>query len=385
MEREKKSCILRFQNRKPGLQILLITCVIALVIQILYYLVLFSRLAFYQSSKIQTKNFSPLSIIICARNEAANLRKNLPLWLSQDYPEFEIVVVNDNSTDETFDLLREWQIKEPKLKPRNIELESKVLAGKKFALTIGLKAASNPVVIVTDSDCFPATNQWLKLMRSKLYDEKEIVIGYAPYKEGSGFLNKCIRYETFYAAIQYISFAIAGNPYMGVGRNLLYKKSLFFEHNIFVKKPELLSGDDDLFINAVANKKNTSVQIDKSSFVFSEPKKTWHEWFIQKHRHLSTAKHYKKNHQFLLGLFSFTHILFYCTLILLIIYGADWRIPLILYAMRLIFCMPVLFFNSRQLEEKDLVLWFPLFDLLILAYYFRFIPSVMKNKKAAWK
>jgi cellulose synthase/poly-beta-1,6-N-acetylglucosamine synthase-like glycosyltransferase len=376
---------LRLQNRKPRLQILLLTCIIALAIQFLYYIVFFSRLAFYQSSKIQTQNFTPLSLIICARNEASNLRKNLPLWLAQDYPDFEVVIVNDNSADETFDLLRQWQSNEPRLKVRHIELESKVLAGKKFALTIGLKAAVHPVVIVTDADCAPSTNQWLKRMRSKLYDEKEIVLGYAPYRKEKSFLNKCIRFETFYASMQYLSFAIAGNPYMGVGRNLLYKKSLFFENNIFVKKPELLSGDDDLFINAVANRNNTSVQTDKSSFVFSDSKKTWQEWFIQKNRHLSTARHYKKSHQFLLGLFSTTHILFYGTLILLMTYGADWRIPLILYVMRVVACAPVVFFNCWQLDEKDLAYWFPIFDLLILAYYFKFIPSVMKDKKAAWK
>jgi hypothetical protein len=122
--------------------------------------------------------------------------------------------------------------------------------------------------------------------------------------KGPGALNKIIRFDTFHTALQYLSYALAGQPYMGVGRNLSYKKAVFLRNKGFSAINHVPGGDDDLFINKVATKENTAIVIDKDTFTLSDPKKNFGEWFRQKARHYTTAKYYKPRHKFLLGLYS---------------------------------------------------------------------------------
>lgn len=355
-------------------------------VQVFFYLFFFSRLAFYSTKKKKQATLEPVTIIVCARNEFANLQKNLPLILEQEYePGFEVMVVNDVSYDETHDLLFDLSAKYPHLQYRNIQQESRVLAGKKFALTIGLKAAAYEKVLLTDADCTPVSKQWITKMLSRFLDKKDIVISYSPYKKYKGLLNKFIRFETFYSALQYLSLALARMPYMGVGRNLAYRKKLFFEKNVFVRKPNLLSGDDDLFINEAATSRNTTVQLDKDAFMHSEPKQNWEDWWFQKSRHVSTGRYYKLRHQFFLGLHSLSHLLFYCSLILLLVYSNFYIACGIVFSVRFILQSIVFYGVMKKLDELDLYILFPILDLLFLVYYFRLFPALLKTKHSRWK
>lgn len=367
------------------LDVLMIAMVVAAGIQFFYFLFFFLRVAWYRNKTPKSIPLTPVTVVVCAKDEANNLIKNLPALLEQDYQKYEVLVVNDNSVDESLDVLYDLSFKYPHLTIRDLKQESKVLLGKKYALTIGLKAAKYDIVVLTDADCVPASKNWLKEMRLKFEENKDVVLGYAPYKKYPGLLNKCIRYETFWSAMQYLSFAMAGIPYMGVGRNLAYRKKLFFDKNVFTKNMHLASGDDDLFINEVATARNTKVQLSKESVVLSEPKKTWDEWFHQKRRHLTTGKHYRLIHQFLLAMLHLSHIVFYLTFILLIVYDPRYEEILVIFGFRYLFMLLIFYPAMKRLNSLDLFLWFPLMDLLLNLYYIVMSPSLINKKNTTWK
>ncbi len=358
--------------------------VIAASVQIFYYLFFFIRVATHKPSEAG-QELPPVSVVICARNEAAQLEKNLHTILEQEYPQFEVVVVNDNSEDDTAMLLQRIAMTFPTLQIRHLVQHSHIMKGKKYPLTVGIRAARYECILVTDADCVPSSKMWILHMAGILTGKKEIVLGYSPYKKYKSFLNKFIRYETFMTALQYLSFALCGCTYMGIGRNMAYYKSLFFHHNMFIKYPHLLSGDDDLLINKAATSKNVTVQIDKNSFVYSEPKKNWDEYWAQKRRHVSTAIYYKFQHQLLLALFSFSHLVFYVFFLLVILY-TDYQLQAIMIlATRLIIQALVLSPSMKKLCEHDLFWYFPILDILLLFYYFKLLPGVLQTKPEAWR
>jgi glycosyltransferase involved in cell wall biosynthesis len=294
-------------------------------IQAFYYLFFFIRLALYKSKQVQNTQTHPLSVIICARDEADNLIKNLPGVLVQHFSTtHEVIVVNDNSFDESRYILDELKKTFRNLIPVELSQEAKLIMGKKFPLSIGIKSAKYETLILTDADCVPASEFWMQKMHDAYTENVEVVLGYGAYHKRKGLLNKIIRFETFHSALQYLSYALAGIPYMGVGRNLSYKRSLFFKTKGFSSMNQIPGGDDDLFINKVATKKNTAIVIDKDSHTLSQPKKKWGEWFKQKTRHYSTAKYYKPLHKFLLGLYSFSQFLVYPLLAVSIIFYCWW-------------------------------------------------------------
>jgi glycosyltransferase involved in cell wall biosynthesis len=360
-----------------------------IAVQVFYYLYFFTRIAFYKAKpSAQTPSEPPVSVIICARDEARNLEEKLPTVLEQEYDGLhEVLVVNDNSYDDTKFILDRMTSWHPKLRPIELMQEAKLIPGKKFPLSMGIKAARYDILLLTDADCQPASPRWMKAMESCYGPATEVVLGYGPYDKMPGTLNRIIRFETFHTALQYFSFTLAGMPYMGVGRNMSYKKDLFFRNKGFTSHNHIPSGDDDLFVNTVATKENTAIAIDPESFVYSTPKKTWGEWLRQKQRHYTTSKYYKPAHKFLLGLYSGSHFLLYPALILaLVITPAPflWFIWPV-FGLRFIIQALVFYKSMQKLKEKDLFWLFPLFDLWQFVYYVIFAPALWKSPKKQWK
>lgn len=359
-------------------------CCITLI-QVLYYLYFFRRLAFYRKNASVSYHQTPVSIIICARDEAANLAKNLPGLLVQEFSaSHEIIVVNDNSLDESKYLLEALQKDYPQLRLVELKQEAQFIRGKKFPLSIGIKTASHEVVLLTDADCVPASEFWIHKMTAPFEKETEIVLGYGAYHKRKGLLNKIIRFETFHTALQYLSYALAGIPYMGVGRNLAYKKDIFFRNKGFSAHNHLPGGDDDLFINATANDRNTKIEIDKEAFTLSESKKTWKEWIAQKQRHYTTSKLYKAKHKFLLATYSFTHFLFYPSFIVALLFFG-WEVVIAVFLIR--FTIQGIIWNKAmgKLNEKDLGRWFWAFDIFMFFYYLIFSAAIWKKPRNNWK
>ncbi|MBI5218297.1 MAG: glycosyltransferase [Bacteroidia bacterium] len=332
-------------------------------IQLIYY-ILYSRILFYKKKKIAASHI-PVSIIVCAKNEAENLQKFLPDILTQEYPEYEVVVVNDCSEDETEDILERMTKQYSHLKTTFIKKDEKFTHGKKLALSVGIKAAKNEWLLLTDADCQIGSKNWLSLMAGNFDDKTEIVLGFGGYLKQKGMLNKLIRFDTAFIALQYLSFALAGIPYMGVGRNLAYRKSLFFNNKGFASHAHIKSGDDDLFINEVAGRKNTKVEIDCESFTRSAPEESFFNWYLQKKRHLTTGAFYKPMHKFILALEPMTRVLFYFCFMGCLFYPPFLLFSIIVFGFRLIFQYLVYIFFTIHLKEKDLLLFLPVFDLML--------------------
>ncbi|MEP7166254.1 MAG: glycosyltransferase [Ferruginibacter sp.] len=354
-------------------------------IQLFYYLFFFCRLSFYKEKAKTNSRTNAVSVIICARDEAENLAKNLPGSLVQEYKTtHEVIVVNDNSFDESKYILEEFKRTFKQLQIVELTQEAKMIPGKKFPLSIGIKSSKYEILLLTDADCVPASEHWIDSMQNVYDDATEIVLGYGAYYKKKGFLNKLIRWETFHAAIQYLSYALAGTPYMGVGRNLSYKKTIFFRHKGFSAHNNIPGGDDDLFISAAANRRNTRINIDKDSFTLSSPPITWSQWLAQKKRHYTTSKYYKPIHKFLLSLYAVSHFLFYPLLALTCIFY-NWQYALIAFGLRFIIQVIVYTKTMTKLGEKDLLPLFLFFDIWMFFYYIIYAPALLKKPKPTWK
>ncbi|HEU4860721.1 MAG TPA: glycosyltransferase [Chitinophagaceae bacterium] len=354
-------------------------------IQLFYYLWFFSRVAFYKLKKRTRSQQHPVSVIVCARDEDENLARHLPGLLVQEYGStYEVIAVNDNSVDDTKYILQELK-KTFKDRLHVVELthEAKLISGKKYPLSIGIKEANHEVMLLTDADCVPASEHWIQKMQAAYNDGIEIVLGYGGYHKRPGLLNKMIRFETFHSALQYLSFALAGIPYMGVGRNLSYKKSLFFKQKGFSSINHIPGGDDDLFVNKSAKRKNVAVVIDKDAATLSIPRKTWRSWVKQKYRHYTTAKYYKPVHKFLLGLYTFSQFFFYPIFIISILFY-DWKLTLIVFGARFIVQALIYFFAMKKLNEKDLWPIFLFLDIWMFFYYIIFARSLWQKPQRSW-
>ncbi len=358
-------------------------CFVA-AIQLFYYTFFFTRVAFYKQKEKEKNQQHPVSVIICARDEDENIARNLPGVLVQNYATtHEIIVVNDNSVDDSRYILQELKKTFKKLQIVDLTQEAKLITGKKYPLSIGIKEAKHEIVLLTDADCVPASEFWIEKMQDAYVNGTELVLGYGAYKKRPGLLNKLIRFETFHSALQYLSFAMAGIPYMGVGRNLSYKRDLFFRNKGFSSINHIPGGDDDLFINKVATGHNTSVVIDKDAVTLSQPKTRFKDWYRQKTRHYSTAKFYKPLNKFLLGLYSFSQFFFYPALIVAAIFY-NWQIVLIIFGVKLLWQALIYFKAMKKLDEADLWPAFLLLDMWMFFYYIIFAPTLFKKARKTW-
>ena len=361
------------------------TFIVVVFIQVVYYLYLFRRFAFIKPEQTTSKKV-PVSVIICAKNEAENLQLFLHSIISQNYPEFEMVLINDSSADETLEVMERFAKGHSNIKIVDVKNTEAFWANKKYALTLGIKASKHEHLLFTDADCKPVSEYWIKEMCSHFNEKQSIVLGYGKHtKIKKSFFNKLVRFETLMTAIQYFSYAKIGLPYMGVGRNLAYTKKEFFNVNGFVNHIKINSGDDDLFINQIANSKNVSICFSKESFTESVPKSTFKSWIKQKRRHISTAKYYKLKHKILLSLFYFSTLSFWILAIFLFISTHNWPFVILLFLLRLIVQFVIVDASSKKLNETDLLIWLPILEISLIILQLTIFINNLISKPNFWK
>jgi poly-beta-1,6-N-acetyl-D-glucosamine synthase len=359
---------------------------VAAAIQVFYYLWFYLAVYTYKPpAGGQTKN--SVSVIICARNEAENLRNFLPAVLKQDHPDYEVIVVNDCSEDNSYDVLGNYLLKYPHLKISNVSKDPKFTHNKKFAQFIGIKAAKNEILLFTDADCQPESEKWIEGMTSHFDGKTDFVLGYGGYFKERGLINKYIRYDCMMIAMQYLGMAIRGIPYMGVGRNLAYRRSVFFENRGFASHTHVISGDDDLFVNANANGENTRVEFRQVAHTRSVPATSFKEWYKQKKRHLTTAAYYRLRDKLLLILEPFTRIVFYTSLIILLFRHILWQYVLIIFVLRMISQITIVTHVRKRLSESGFNGFFLIFDIFSpLLNGVIFLSNIRKRSgKNQWK
>lgn len=336
----------------------------------------------------QPAEWPGVSVIVSARNEQLNLTTYLQALLEQDYPMFEVIVVNDGSEDMTQTVLEEYRLKYHNLHITFVPLEARVTSSKKLALTLAVKAAQYEYLLLTDADCVPESNQWIRSMIQGCVgqEDKQIVLGYSPYfPEGKG-VNQIIRYDTLFTGLHYLGRAAAGHPYMGVGRNMLYRRSMFIEHKGFAGLLMMRSGDDDLFVNKVANRHNTAIACTPDSLSWSVPKTTYKEWLIQKRRHLSVSPHYKHSTRLMLGFEPMTRGLWYMLLIICLAFGSAWLslLAFVLLIVRMFLQLGIINSAARKLGEQRFgleIVWYDIYLPLLTAFILSTQP---KNQYSRW-
>ena len=353
------------------------------VVQVIYYL-FFLSLAFHKSSTKDDNN-SAISVIVCSKNESENLKRLIPLLLQQEYPKFELVLINDASSDNTLDVIRDFAHREPKIKVVNVENNEAFWGNKKYALTLGIKAAKYEHLLFTDADCIPASNQWIAQMSRGFSKEKSIVLGYGKYTSKKfSWVNLAVRYETLLTAIQYFSYAKLRSPYMAVGRNLAYTKEEFFRVKGFINHMQVRSGDDDLFIKDAATSNNTTICIHPDSFTISEAPKNFSHWFQQKRRHISTASHYKLKHQFLLSLFFISKFLFWIIAPVAIYLQQD-SITFSTLGIYFFINFIVVGFSAKKLKESQVVYFLPFLEIFLVLFQITIFIANSISKPTHWK
>lgn len=354
------------------------------LIQLIYFWGVFSRLAFYRKKRAETESL-PVSVVICARNEYLHLKKNLPIIMDQEYPDFEVVVVNDSSDDDTEFLLKTLSDRYPRLTIVHFRENRNFFSGKKFPLALGIKSAKHDLILLTEADCRPSSQFWLRNMQNVYTSKTEMVLGYSRIEERKGLFDKLIRFDAVFMAMKYMSYALAGMPYTGVGKNLSYSRKLFYRSGGFISHYRIRFGDDDLFVNRNAVPGKTRIEVHPESHTVSTTLYTFSRWMKKKKRQLTTARYYKRRHKLILGTFSITQLLFYLCFVPLVIWNVNLYITLSIFAFRMASALFVFKRCMKQLQEPKLLLYLPLFELMlvVLTPLLSLSASVVKQDK--WK
>jgi cellulose synthase/poly-beta-1,6-N-acetylglucosamine synthase-like glycosyltransferase len=351
-----------------------------------YYLFAFSRVLFSKPKYYAPEHLPAVSVVICARNEAENLQQNLKVVMIQNYKNFEVIVVNDQSTDNTEDVVSYYCDRNPNLRLINVKRDvEKPLPGKKFPLKVGIESASHDIIVVTDADCKPSNTLWLKTLVSEFLSETQFVLGYSPFKSYPGFVNKLIRYDNVMTAMQYFGFTLSGFPYMGVGRNMAFRKTQFKSYSPTEASQKILSGDDDLFVNNIARGNSTEVAIHKDSYIYSEPEKSWGAWLHQKTRHIKTSFHYSFSSQLLLLIFAFLNFAFYIFPITL--FFVESSVALILLVFASVFIVKFITHSKLciRFQNADLIPYLFFLDFIFILHLPIFLFRSMFYKVSQWK
>lgn len=375
--------------------ILLAVFSLCFLIQMIYYLVFIAK-PFYYLKKINTEKIvlgnaqPPVSIIICSKNESQNLSRFLPSVLEQNYPQYEVIVVNDGSTDESAGVLGELEKQYKHLYSTYIPEEAKYLSRKKLAATVGIKAAKYDIILFTEASCEPVSKEWISRMCGHFSGEKSIVLGFSPMVKSSGFKMKFAAYDLFFDGLRYLSLALANHPYRGVGRNMAYKKSHFFEQKGFSRFMHLQAGEDDLFINQIAKRENTSVEIRPESLT-STHLDNFNVWEEMRLCQSATESHYRPGAVLFWKIETFSRIIFWLLTWALIIYGfPSLFLPIfasVLFLIRLLVQLLVINKISQKMKTERFYYTLPLFDFCQPLFdLYIYICHLMRGRKDyTWK
>ncbi|RYD75736.1 MAG: glycosyltransferase, partial [Sphingobacteriales bacterium] len=336
------------------------------LLQIAYYIGLFGKFSFSKPKAANPKKI-PVSVIVCAKNEAERMRHLVPLLINQNYPDFELVLIDDASSDETLDIFEAFEKEHANIRLVKVENNEAFWGNKKFALTLGIKAAKKEYLLFTDADCYPATADWIAQMSSQFTLSKTIILGYSAYEKiKKSFLNKIIRFDAMLAAIQYFSWAKAGRPFSGEGRNLAYKKEEFFKVNGYIDHMNIRTGEDALFLNQAATKKNTAICFTPESFTVCEPATSFKEWFGKKRKDVFTASFFRTADKFQLRLFYFSQLAFLLLWISLLALQFNWMLIVPIIVLRYIISWITLGYSAAKLGEKDVMYWYPVIEIILI-------------------
>ncbi len=382
---------MEFLYYKPTFwELLTASCAVAfLIIQVLYYFCVYGKVAFKRKKRAlaveKTESELPaVSIVIATKNEQNFLKDNLGLFLEQDYPEFEVIVVNDASNDETEYILKAFSKLYPNLKVVNIVENVNKFRGRKFPIALGIKSAKYENLIISGADCTPKDFSWLRAMAYRFENKTELLLGYVSYKKTKGLRNLIFQYDNATETMNSLGWALCGLPYRGNGKNIAYRKETFFRVGGFTKHYNLTLGEDDIFVSQIADSKNTAVVLQPESFIYAQPKRTYKEWKTEKKMRLSTKTYYKPSVRFLLSLLPCSTFLFYCALAALLILGFPFEYLILALLIKFTPQLIIYFKACKRFEIKIIAIFAPLFEIFFLVFNAKIRLSSILRKKKRW-
>lgn len=367
---------------------ILSTLLIFLIIQLYFYLAVYRKPVAYHNNSFssESSNMPSVSVIIIGKDESVNLEKCLPAILNQDYPNYEVIVVNEGATDETEFLLKRLKKEYSNLYSTfsPIPDNDEVVRNKVLPLTIGIKAARKDILLFTEADSVPVGNQWIKTMVSPLGGNKQISLGYSRFEGKDDSWKKVAVFDNLFFSLQYFSKAIKHKPFAGTYRNIAYNKQLFFENKGFSAALNYNSAEL-VFVNKIMTEDNTAIVLDKNGFVSTELQ-SYNHW-----KEIKTSFYRAKSHftNFTSGIFSletFSRYLFYAVTIGSIVYSslmllwAYLAASILLFLVRYITQIIVLNKASDLLETPKYRLSLPFFEL-IQPYFNSGFSSFAKSKR----
>ena len=350
-----------------------------------YFLLFLSFALSKKKDSATIENLPPISVLVYIKNNVENLESNLNAILEPDYPDFEIILINDSSTDDSFIIIEEFQKSHPNfpIYLTNVHGNEMFWGSKKYALTLGIKRAKNNYLLFTDGHCKPLTNQWIREMSTGFLNNKQLVLGYSNYTKEKGLFNLFLRFDTLMNAIHYLSFAKAKMTYMGVGRNLAYTSKVYYENRGFISHVKIPAGDDDLFVNEVARTNNTSLIYNPKAHVEATPLKNWEAWHNMRKNRAWTFRFYKTKHKVVLGIYFLSTVLFWFGAIAAF-FLLNWQIASALVAIRLIIQYISIGISAKKLQEKSLIAYIPWLELMLVFLQLNTLSHYIKkppNKK----
>lgn len=357
-----------------------------ILLQFGYYLGVFGRFIFAGPQQVAQKKL-PVSVLVLAKNNAEQVKKLVPKLLSQNYPDFELVLIDNASSDETIDAMEALELEYPTIvRLVKVENNEAFWGSKKYALTLGIKASRKEYLLFIEADCEPTSNDWLMHMASQFTMSKTIVLGFSAYRlVKNSLLNKLIRYDALINATQRFAWAKSGLPFTGDGRNLAYKKEEFFKRNGYINHMNIRTGEDALFINEAANNKNTAICYTPESFVYTDAPSTFKAWVLDKRKAAYTTTFFKTSDQAKLKVFIWLQALFFVLMAVLIIVQFNWMVLVPVIVFRYLVCWIVMAQSAAKLNEKDTVYWYPFIEIMLIFTQLYVFTVNLLSKKAYWQ
>ena len=364
---------------------------ILFLVQSYFHLGLYRKLYLHSQQPKKEEELPPLSVILVAKDSASDLQRNLPAILEQDYPDFEVIVIYEQSSDDNCEeVLKLLQEKYPNLYHSFIPYSARYISHKKLGIHMGIKASHHEWLVFTEPNCRPSGNQWLRTMAHNFTPDTDIVLGYSNYERTKGWFNRKITFDTLLNAMRQLGRAIDGHPYTACGRNLAYRKSLYYQHKGFASHLTLQRGEDDLFVNQFATGQNTRVEASPAGIMrITAPhyRKNWHE---DKLSYKTTSRYYKGSDRYLMGFETCTRLLFLASAVACVAYGVmtqSWTmvaIAILLWFLRYLMQMLVFRKTSIALGERKFYSTLLLFDWMQPLWNLRLKLSQRLRRKDAF-
>lgn len=372
--------------------VLLVILTAAFIVLCLYYGLVFFRVARFKNKKlprpdeVSDSDWPSVSVVVIAHNEAEFLKESLPYLLEQDYPDFEVVVVDYTSQDDTQFVLRVCSENYPNLKPVNFPEDVNMFKGKKYPLSIGIKSAKKDVILLTDPDCVPKDFGWIREMMCGYMHGASIVMGYTLLKQEKTMLNAFEQYDNLVYNASFLGMAIMGNPYTASGRNLSYRRDFFFKRGAFISHYTIPEGADDLFVNQNANRSNTAIVLDPKAAIVTDAKSTFSMWHLDRMHRYATRRYYGIKNKLILSLYPLSQALFLASLLILWICGLfPWQLLLALLVVKLIWQIVSSSLLAKRFEIKKIQFFSPLFELYFLFANTILFLLTLRKKHIKWR